>query len=156
MKINLEERKIPHFGQSLLLTAICESCGYKHSDVWDVDEQVPVKLTFESSTEKDLTVKVVKSSNATVKIPQLGLEVTPGSQSQGYIANVEGVLERIQDALLGIEQMKPEKKQKIKELLEKIAKMRNAKEMFTLIIEDPSGNSKIISDKAKKEKLKKQ
>ena len=117
---------------------------------------MPVKLTFESSTEKDLTVKVVKSSNATVKIPQLGLEVTPGSQSQGYIANVEGVLERIQDALLGIEQMKPEKKQKIKELLEKIAKMRNAKEMFTLIIEDPSGNSKIISDKAKKEKLKKQ
>jgi len=46
-----------------------------------------------------------------------------------------------------------ENREKKKEIVERIEKIRNGKEKATLIIDDPLGNSAIIGKKAKKRKL---
>ena len=41
-----------------------------------------------------MNVRVVKGSEATVKIPTLRMEVKPGIGSIAYISNIEGVIRR--------------------------------------------------------------
>lgn len=47
----------------------------------------------------NLNARVVKSQSTTMTIPELGLKVEPGPQSQGYVSNVEGVLDRFEKAV---------------------------------------------------------
>ena len=51
------------------------------------------------SSADHVNARVVRSSSCTVRISELGLEVTPGSSSTGYISNVEGVLDRFSSAI---------------------------------------------------------
>ncbi|MEM5869774.1 MAG: ZPR1 zinc finger domain-containing protein [Candidatus Aenigmatarchaeota archaeon] len=146
--------EIPYFGKILILSLKCESCGFKHNDVLNLEIKDPLSYRIEIEEEKDLTAKVVRASSGTIIIPELGVKIEPGSQAEGFITNVEGVLERIERVLKSqIEVQKDKKLEKVKELLEKIGKMREGKEKFTLILKDPFGNSAIISPKAKKRKL---
>lgn len=149
----MEEVDIPHSGATIITTYKCAHCGYKRSDVWHVEEREGTRLTFEFSGESDLSVRVVKSARATVRIPELGIEVKPGPASEGYISNVEGVLERMEDAMAGMKELLPKKDGKLRELVSKINWFRQGKGGFTLVIEDPSGNSAIVSKKTKEEKL---
>lgn len=106
--------------------------------------------------EKDLNVKVFRSSSSTLIVPELSVKIEPGSYAQGFITNIEGILERIENVLKSqLELQKCKKLERIKELIEKIKRMRNGKEKFTLIIKDPFGNSGIVSEKVKKRKLSK-
>ncbi len=155
MNVMSEEIDIPHFGRTIISTAKCASCGYKFSDVWCIDEKEPVKLTLKVESPEDMSSRVVKSSNATVMVPELGTEIKPGPASQGYISNVEGILKRVEDAMKGMKVTVPEKESKLDELLASVASMREGKTKFTLIIEDPSGNSSIDSEKTVVEKLEK-
>jgi zinc finger protein len=54
------------------------------------------------SAEK-LTARVVRSSSCTVLVPELDLQVNPGSSSTGYVSNVEGVLNRFQEIINMVE-----------------------------------------------------
>jgi len=155
MEISIEEYEIPFFGKSLLFSAVCKHCGYKHSDVFSTEEREPIRLMFKAESEEDLLVRVVRSSQASIEIPELGIRIDPGIMSQGYISNVEGVLRRIEEVLEGqlIVEKDALKRKKVEELLGKIEKMKDGKAEFTLIIEDPSGNSEIASEKTKREKL---
>jgi zinc finger protein len=92
--------------------------------------------------------------SATVRIPELGVEIDPGPACTGFVTNVEGVLDRIENvvkgALLWAESRERENAEK---LLEQIARARAGTLPFTLILDDPRGNSAIISDKAQKKLL---
>ncbi len=152
-----DEQDIPFFGKVYLFSMICGGCGAKKSDVEAAELKEPVKITFETKNEKDMNVRVVKSSEATLRIPQLKMDVSPGTASDGYVTNVEGVLEKFKEIL---EQVKNDSedddgKEKAKTLLKKIWKMKLGDVPVTLVIEDPTGNSAIISEKALVEKLKK-
>jgi len=107
-----------------------------------------VKYTFEVQNENDLNVRIIKSSQATIKIPRL-IEITPGPISNGYVTNVEGILSRIKKV---IEDQKndedPAVAKKAKNHLKKIQRVLWGRESLTIIIDDPSGNSAILSDKA--------
>ena len=69
----------------------------------------------------------------------------------GFISNVEGILDRIEhvadSVLLWAEESEREKATEFKE---KVLKVRSVREPFRIIIEDPSGNSVIFAEKAKK------
>jgi len=147
--------EIPYFGKVFLMSMQCSSCNYNMADVESEKKQEPCKLTFEITKEEDMNTRVIKSSNATIRIPQLRISVTPGPASIGYISNIEGVLERFEKI---IEDQKgdedPTVKKKAKNLLKKIRKVKWGQENLRIIIEDPTGNSAIISDKTKIEKLK--
>ena len=151
-----DEQDIPYFGKCYLFSMNCSVCKYNKSDIEAVERKEPSTFTFEVKSKKDLNVRVVKSSEATIKIPQLKLSVTPGPASEGFVSNIEGVLERFKRI---IESEKDnadddETRTKAKNLLKKLWKVMLAEVPIKVIIEDPSGNSAIISKEAKVEKLK--
>ena len=71
-----------------------------------------------------------------------------------YITNVEGVLNRIKSAMefLRDDAEDDEDKKKAKNALKKLQRIMWGQEPAVLTIEDPEGNSAIISEKAKKVK----
>lgn len=148
------ERDVPYFGRVFLFSMNCSNCKYYKADVEAADKHEPVKFTFEVASEDDLQVRVVKSSTATIKIPHVST-IEPGPSSNGYVTNVEGVINRVKATVEGMRDMDddPNVKKKAKNLLKKINRVLWGKEKLKLIIEDPEGNSAIISDKAVKTKL---
>ena len=149
------ETEVPYFGKVLLFSMTCSSCRYHKADVEATEQKEPVKYEFEISSEDDMKVRVVKSSEATVKLPHIA-SITPGPASQGYVTNIEGILSRVKYQIESVKEMEEgeDDKKKAKNLLKKILNITWGKEKQRIIIEDPSGNSAIISDKALKTILK--
>ncbi len=148
------ETEVPYFGNVYLFSMTCNNCKYHKADVEAIDKKEPLKYEFEISSEEDMKVRVVKSSEAIVKLPHLAT-ITPGPASQGYVTNIEGVLNRIKYQIEAAREMEEdeEAKKKAKTLLKKITRIMWGQERQKLVIEDPSGNSAIISDKAVKSPL---
>lgn len=149
------EMEVPYFGKVYLFSMTCSNCKYHKADVEALEKKEPVKFEFEISSEEDMKVRVVKSSEATVKLPHIA-EITPGPASQGYVTNIEGILNRVKYQVEAAKDMEEddEGKKKASNLLKKIMKITWGQEKQKIIIEDPSGNSAIISDKAVKLQLK--
>ena len=147
--------EVPYFGKVFLFSMTCTSCKYHKADVEASERKEPVKFEFEISSEEDMKVRVVKSSEATVKLPHIAT-ITPGPASQGYVTNIEGILSRVKYQVESAKEMEEDEgdKRKAKNILKKILNITWGKEKQKLIIEDPSGNSAIISDKAVKSNLK--
>jgi zinc finger protein len=149
-----EEIEIPYFGKLFVLSMECEACGYRKSDVEPAEKKEPCKYTFEISSDDDLKVRVVKSGEATVKIPHV-INMEPGPASDGYVTNIEGLLEKVKAIIESSAEAEEDEDavKKAKNLVKKLNKVLLARESLKIIIEDPSGNSAIISDKAVKSKL---
>ncbi|MBI3035286.1 ZPR1 zinc finger domain-containing protein [Candidatus Woesearchaeota archaeon] len=149
------ETEVPYFGKVYLFSMTCSSCKYHNADVEATEQKEPAKYEFEISSEEDMKVRVVKSSEATVKVPHI-TTITPGPAAQGYVTNIEGLLNRIKYQIETLRDTAEdeEDRKKAKNLLKKILNITWGKEKQKIIIEDPSGNSAIISDKAVKSALK--
>jgi zinc finger protein len=147
--------EVPYFGKLYVFSMTCFDCKYHKADVETIEHHEPSKYTFEIGSEKDMNVRVVRSSQATVKIPHL-MAIEPGTAANGYVTNVEGILNRMKSALETArdDAEDEEDRKKAKNLLKKIIDIKWGKEKVKLIIEDPSGNSAIVSDKAEKTVLK--
>ena len=152
-----DERDIPYFGKVFLFSITCKACGYHAPDVEASEPKEPVKCTFTVESEEDLSVRVVNSAQATIPVPTLRMSVESGATSKGYVSNIEGVLNRFKKI---IEQQRDGAddaavKKKAKNLLKKLWKIQCGDAPCKIVIEDPSGNSAIISDKTVVSKLKK-
>ncbi|MFH2020436.1 MAG: ZPR1 zinc finger domain-containing protein [archaeon] len=144
------DREIPHFGMAFIFSMDCQECDYHMADVELESSGKAVKYTLEIDSEADMSIRIIKSGQATIKIPHM-VEVTPGPASNGYITNVEGVLNRIKNIIKSQEDDEdPAVRKKAKNQLKKLQKVVWGREKLTMIITDPSGNSAIISEKAKK------
>ena len=149
------EREVPYFGKVYLFSMNCSDCKYHKADVECVEKHEPSKFTFEVNNEKDMQVRVIKSAQATVKIPNI-TTIMPGPASNGYISNIEGIFNRVKKQIEVARDTAEDKadRTKAKNMLKKITKIMWGQLPQKIIIEDPSGNSAIISDKAEKTKLK--
>lgn len=152
-----EEVEIPYFGKVFVFSMSCSECSYNKSDIEPVEKKEPCKYTLEVDSEDDMNVKIVKSGEATIKIPHV-ITIEPGPASEGYITNLEGLLERVKKAIESSVDGENDKeietaKKKAKNLIKKINKVIFGREKLKIIIEDPSGNSAIISDKAVKGRI---
>jgi len=152
-----DEKDIPNFGTALIFAMNCSSCLYHQADVEATEEKQPARYTIEINSEKDMKIHVIKSSSATIKIPQLKMSVTPGPASDGYISNIEGLLDRFKEVIESERDTTEDEevKKKAKNLLKKIWKVKLGDIPIKIIIEDPSGNSAILSEKVIVERLKK-
>jgi zinc finger protein len=147
---------VPYFGEIMSTSLNCSACKFKHADVMCLGEHEPTRQEFVISSEADMTVRVVKSSTGIVEIPELGVTIKPGPASEGYISNVEGVLDRIQSTLkLAIKKAEPKKRERGQNLLKKIQAIRKGKLKVKLIITDPLGNSTLVDERVKKRALSK-
>ena len=149
-----DEKEIPYFGKMSLFSMTCSNCKYHKADIEAIEKKEPCRYTFEIEKEEDMKVRVVKSSEATVKLPNI-TTITPGAASNGYVTNIEGVLNRIKHniEIVRNDEEDDDAKKKAKNLLKKIIRITWGQEKQKIIIEDPSGNSAIISDRAVKTKL---
>ena len=150
-----DEQDIPYFGKVFIFSMTCSGCGYRVSDVEASDPKEPCKIEFTLENSKDLNVRIVRSSEASIKIPQLKMSVDPGVGAEGFVSNVEGVLQRFKKVLESERDTADEDdvRKKAKNLLKKLWKAECGDETLKIIIEDPSGNSAIVSEKAVVSKL---
>lgn len=150
-----KETEVPYFGKLYVFSMTCSNCKYHKADVESVEQREPCKYTFEVSSEEDLKVRVVKSSTATVKIPHI-TTITPGPASNGYVTNIEGLLNRVKTQIehLKEDDEDEEARQKAKNMLKKLQRVMGGQESLKIIIEDPSGNSAIVSERAVREGMK--
>ena len=149
-----EETEVPYFGKLFVFSMSCSNCKYHKADVEAAEKKEPCKYIFEVSSDKDMNIRVVKSSEATVKIPRIAT-ISPGPASEGYITNIEGLFDRVKSIIESNRDGDEDKddRKKAKNLLKKITRIMWGKEKIKITIEDPSGNSALISDKAVKSKL---
>ena len=148
-----EEIEVPHFGRVFVFSMTCVECKYHKADLEPAEKKEPCKYTLEVDSEEDMNVKIVKSGEATIKIPHM-ITMEPGPASEGFITNVEGLLERVKNVIeSAVDEDDNSARKKAKNMIKKINKVIFGKEKIKIIVEDPSGNSAIISDKAVKVKL---
>ena len=143
---------IPYFSDILIISAICPECGYKFIDTQLLKNGEPARYTVTVESVDDLGIRVVRSMSASIEIPELGVRIDPGPQCQGFVSNVEGVLDRIETVVKGAFNWGNDvEKENAAALLADIAKVKIGTFPVTLILEDPSGNSGIIAEKTTKE-----
>ncbi|MEM3851464.1 MAG: ZPR1 zinc finger domain-containing protein [Methanomassiliicoccales archaeon] len=135
--------RLPIIGNAVQTTYICESCGFKHSDVIMLENRGP--LRYEAFVEHDLSLRVIRSNSGTLRIPELGVHIEPGVASESFVTNAEGVLERVEGVVRAL-RVGAEKDvcEKCDRLLETISSMREGAIPFHIIVEDPYGNSALI------------
>ncbi|XP_049448410.1 zinc finger protein ZPR1 [Epinephelus fuscoguttatus] len=138
--------KIPFFKEIIVSSFSCANCGWSNTEIQSAGriQDQGVCYTLKVKTKQDLNREVVKADSATTRIPELDFEIPPYTQ-KGALSTVEGLLDR---AVAGLEQDQPARRaadpevaDKIEEFIQKLKKLKEVENEFTLVIEDPSGNS---------------
>ncbi|KAF6736239.1 Zinc finger protein ZPR1 [Oryzias melastigma] len=138
--------RIPFFKEVILSSFSCAACGWANTEIQSAGQiqEQGVCYTLRVRTKQDLNREVVKADSATTRIPELDFEIPPFTQ-KGSLSTVEGLLDR---AVSGLEQEQPVRRaaepalaQKIDQFILKLKKLKDVEQEFSLVIEDPSGNS---------------
>ncbi|XP_061833608.1 zinc finger protein ZPR1 [Nerophis lumbriciformis] len=138
--------KIPFFKEVIVSSFSCDKCSWSNTEIQSAGriQEQGVCYTLKVRSKPDLDREVVKMDSATTRIPELDFEIPPFTQ-KGSLSTIEGLLDR---AVAGLEQDQvarqaadPEVAGKINAFIQKLKKLKDVQEEFTLVIEDPSGNS---------------
>ncbi|MEM2031082.1 MAG: ZPR1 zinc finger domain-containing protein, partial [Archaeoglobaceae archaeon] len=127
--------------------------GFKHAYSIVLGEKEPTRFKIRIN-EKNLFAKVIRSTSGTIRIPELGVTIEPGPASQAFITNLEGILERVANivrTLMRWNEGDEEKIRRCESILRRIEDTLVGKDELTLILEDPFGNSLILSDESFRE-----
>ncbi|XP_045605260.1 zinc finger protein ZPR1 [Procambarus clarkii] len=137
--------RIPHYKEVILTSFECEHCGNKNTgfQLGQVQDQgVRYELCVEN--EMDLSRQIVRSNHATVSVPEVQLEI-PGNLEKGEVTTIEGILRRTVEELSQDQSARRmeqrEVADQIDDFIDKILELLTLDEPFTLIVDDPSGNS---------------
>jgi zinc finger protein len=141
---------VPYFGDLLQTVMMCSSCGFRHSDVIHGKTREPRRWTFRTSSAQDMSVRIVRSTSGTLRIPELGVLIEPGAASEAFVSNIEGILVRIEQVLNQLRRDAETEKERavIQERLDQLEAARTGRLPVTVILEDPYGNSLIVHDEA--------
>ncbi|MGI5992964.1 MAG: ZPR1 zinc finger domain-containing protein [Methanosarcina sp.] len=156
--MNWQRDNIPYFGEIMHISARCQ-CSFRFVDTMILSSKEPMRYEMPVETLEDLNARVIRSTSGTIRIPEMGVAIEPGSVSESYITNIEGVLHRVRDVLMTASKWVQEDEEKFsrsQELLCMLEEVIEGKKKITVIVEDPLGNSAIISKKAKAIKLSKE
>lgn len=138
--------KIPFFKEIIVSSFNCDNCGWTNCEIQSAGriQDQGICYTLKVESKQDLNREVVKADSATTRIPELDFEI-PAFTQKGSLSTIEGLIDR---AVAGLEQDQsarrataPEVAEKIDEFIEKLKRLKEVEDEFTLIIEDPSGNS---------------
>jgi len=145
--------EIPYFGEHTQLTILCPSCGWRHTDFIPAEGKKPGAWSLDIDDVSILTARIIRSSSCTVEINELGLLVEPGGATTGYVSNIEGVLNRFEDAIqLMYRQSKSSNEidiiEKCEKLLGKIELVKSGNLSVNITLLDPMGHSQILHEKA--------
>lgn len=136
----------------------CNACGFKNSDLEFLEPGPAAEYSIDIETKEDLNIRVIKSGECEIKIPSFRISVDSTMSSEGFISNIEGVLNRFKHQIEFLREdldLEKEKRKKLKNILNGIEEVFNGEKKITVKLIDKSGNSAIISDKVQVKKLKK-
>ncbi|KAF7701239.1 zinc finger protein ZPR1 [Silurus meridionalis] len=138
--------KIPFFREIIISSFTCSHCHWTNTEIQSAGriQEQGVSYTLHIKTKEDMNREVVKTDSATVRIPELDFEI-PAFTQKGSLSTLEGLFDR---AVAGLEQDQPKRRttdpkvaDKIDQFIQRLKNLKDVQEEFTLIIDDPSGNS---------------
>ena len=154
MEMRWQQDNIPYFGDVMEISCVC-ACGFRYADTLILGQKEPTRHSMKVSSADHLCTRVIRSTSGTVRIPEWGLDIEPGPASEAFISNVEGILDRVERVVRMARRWaeKEEEVQRADALLGEIGAAREGKACFTLVIEDPLGNSAILDECVRVEQL---
>lgn len=147
---------LPYLGKSVEIMLRCLACGYRHNDFVLTNHREPTRYTYLITKESDMSVRVVRSSSGTVRIPELGISIEPGISSEAFVSNIEGIIVRVERVLAQLlrDADSDDVRARIHDLVDTFAALRLGKgPAITVILEDPFGNSAILAEGAVSERI---
>jgi len=150
------EYEAPYLGRLFLCSAKCAKCGYSTRRTFTLEDRPPRRVEYLVEDEEDLKARVVRSESARVEIPELGAVIEPGPAAEAVITSVEGVLDRVREALESMVSWAetPEELEAGREALRRLEEALEGRRKVTLVIEDPRGLSAIVPPPGREGKLK--
>ncbi len=151
--------EIPYFGEHVQLTLLCDDCGWRQTDFIPAEGRKPGAYSILVNKSEHLSSRVVRSSSCTVRIPELDLEVNPGTAATGYVTNIEGIINRFIEVVeMVYRQVIDEDMDSASEIAEILVALNTIKDsMFerpiTLELLDPHGHSQILHEDAAEREL---
>ena len=174
--VKVKKVNIPHFKEVVIMSTVCENCGFTTREV-KTGGEIPNKgARSELRVKKveDLTRDMLKSETCSLRVPELELEVQAGTLG-GQFTTVEGILTQIRDQLQGQvfdaqttnsdgkmpagDSMPEDTKEKWAKFFAKLEQAIKAEIEYSIILEDPLANSYVQSlegeepEKAQDERL---
>ncbi|KAF8474601.1 ZPR1 zinc-finger domain-containing protein [Kalaharituber pfeilii] len=160
---------IPHFKEVVIMSTVCDDCGYKSNEVKTGGAVPPkgIRITLKVEDEEDLKRDILKSETCALTCPELNLDLTPGTLG-GRFTTLEGLLTQVYDDLhsrifaspasiasttsttsTGLtnlpeptsDSLDPASRERWLEFFAALKEAKEGKRKFTLIMEDPMGAS---------------
>ncbi len=147
LEMRWHQDNIPYFGDVMEISTVC-TCGFRYADTLILSQNEPTRHSMKVSTADHLCTRVIRSTSGTMRIPEWGVDIEPGPASEAFISNVEGILDRVENIILMARKWaeKEEEVNRANALLDEIEAARDGKTCFTLVMEDPLGNSAIVDE----------
>ncbi|XP_021754038.1 zinc finger protein ZPR1-like [Chenopodium quinoa] len=139
---------IPYFKEVIVMASTCDACGYRNSELkpgGSISDKAR-RITVSVKNLKDLNRDVIKSDSASVKIPEVDLELGCGTMG-GMVTTVEGLVTKICESLERVhgftfgDSLEEGRKEKWIDFNARLNKLLSLKEPWTLIIDDALANS---------------
>lgn len=139
---------IPYFQEVIVMASTCDACGYRNSEL-KPGGRIPEKgkrITLYVKNVNDLSRDVIKSDTASVKVPELDLELASGTLG-GIVTTVEGLITKISESLERVhgftfgDSLDEHRKSKWIDFKARLNKLLSLEEAWTLILDDALANS---------------
>lgn len=139
---------IPHFKDVIIMSTVCDECGYKSNEVKTGGEipKLGRKVTLKVTDPEDLARDILKSETCGLSIPELNLDLTPGTLG-GRFTTIEGLLTQVSTELNErvfsekSDSMDSETKTRWTTFFARLQDAAEGKIPFTVIMEDPLASS---------------
>ncbi|KAG0263622.1 nucleolar zinc-finger protein [Mortierella polycephala] len=140
--------RVPHFREVILMAFDCPHCGYRSNELQQANAIAlgGAIYTCKVASKADLNRQLVKTDTAVVKIPEIDFEIPA---QHGRLTTIEGLLSTVMDDLSSGQPVRKYTDEaiylQIEELIKKLQDCIDGKMPFTVILDDPAGNSYIES-----------
>jgi zinc finger protein len=146
--------EIPHFKQVVIMSTVCDQCGYRSNEV-KTGGEVPEKgkkITLKVENSTDLARDILKSESCALECPELNLSVNPGTLG-GRFTTVEGLLTQVRDDLhqqifdvgsetgAGGDSLPSDAKETWTKFFDGINEAIKGEKKFTVVLRDPLASS---------------
>lgn len=139
--------ELPHFKDCVLMVTECIHCGYKDSEVKPAGtiSDKALKIILQVNSIDDLGRDILKSDTASIEIPELELELQPGTLGAKY-TTIEGILLDIRDQLSRVnafsmgDSSTTEQSNTMNEFITRFNQLLTVEKPFTFIMDDAMGN----------------
>lgn len=147
---NMKSINIPHFKEVIIISTVCDHCGYKSNDV-KVGGEIPAKgriISLICDSPEDLSRDILKSETCTITIPELNLDIQQGTLG-GRFTTLEGLLTQVYEELESrvftqtCDSMDQNTKERWQYFFNRLKQALNGKLKFTLVMQDPLASSYI-------------